>query len=103
MSDARNRRRSSEQVAVLRISAHEDLLVAARRCVREKLLVSENVVRLDMERIRVVDEEEAGEYPGLTSVIRKHMVECIVVDPAPSSLNWDWQPLDQVPTLQKHR
>jgi hypothetical protein len=60
MNDVRNRRRSSEQVCVLRIGAHEDVQDAARRCVREKLRVSEHVVKLDMQRVRIVDEEEMG-------------------------------------------
>eukprot|EP00746_Dinoflagellata_sp_MGD_P135471 gnl/MRDRNA2_/MRDRNA2_69494_c0_seq1.p1 gnl/MRDRNA2_/MRDRNA2_69494_c0~~gnl/MRDRNA2_/MRDRNA2_69494_c0_seq1.p1 ORF type:complete len:368 (-),score=66.04 gnl/MRDRNA2_/MRDRNA2_69494_c0_seq1:21-1124(-) len=65
----------SDSTLIIRRLSHESVGQAAERCLEEKLNVEAGMINLQIGRVKSVDSEETSDiYPGLTSIVTRHIV-----------------------------
>jgi len=77
------RTRSTLRLPATKKEPHENARQTSARIVQDMMNLSANSISCDLSKIdRYEEETESPSYPGLATVYRKEIVECIVKDPA---------------------
>eukprot|EP00746_Dinoflagellata_sp_MGD_P009355 gnl/MRDRNA2_/MRDRNA2_118995_c0_seq1.p1 gnl/MRDRNA2_/MRDRNA2_118995_c0~~gnl/MRDRNA2_/MRDRNA2_118995_c0_seq1.p1 ORF type:complete len:664 (-),score=115.64 gnl/MRDRNA2_/MRDRNA2_118995_c0_seq1:34-2025(-) len=127
VSEFRRQMKKGEKTLSIRKLPMEMVEQTAYRCIKEKMGIEDGIIQVTDGMIKTTEMEETSDfYPGLTTIVFRHMIQAKVVttdakklkaigaDPQPTTFvaaeqvyrgemcRWVWQSLDKIPELRQY-
>eukprot|EP00746_Dinoflagellata_sp_MGD_P035069 gnl/MRDRNA2_/MRDRNA2_18384_c0_seq1.p1 gnl/MRDRNA2_/MRDRNA2_18384_c0~~gnl/MRDRNA2_/MRDRNA2_18384_c0_seq1.p1 ORF type:complete len:481 (+),score=95.29 gnl/MRDRNA2_/MRDRNA2_18384_c0_seq1:124-1443(+) len=92
-------------------NVNQSIRDAAEKCIQEKVSTLSGCVDLHLHVVKTVEQQEFSDfYPGLVTIVRKHIVQGSIAGEGSSTQSkgksqgnaWQWKSLSKVTSLSKH-